>query len=370
MSLSLASGLYQAMMSSRAHRTSQPHQQLTEPTAQQLRSLVLDYLCHKCYTRTARAFARDSIVRHLDADGDELTRPESEGDTVGITDEDLKQVELRKEVQSHILRGRVDDATAVLNTHFPSVLSGSEVALSSKRETRPPPASSSEVIRGIIPFTIEPAHLFLDLRVLAFIEASRTAPLEGTRHHTSQSKLTAGPASEISPPRVSTPSNIRDPSAEADGDAHLNRLLQHVYELYDCAQALEDPKERAAYQDELSRVSTLLAYKVPEHSRLSKYFGQERRQAVADEINSAILYRTGFPSTSYLELAVRYNTAMWNYMSEQGYKVRPSASKAAGAQFPPWRRQSHISTALQAKSTPISETEVIPPFDLHEFLSS
>lgn len=168
-------------------------------------------------------------------------------------------------------------------------------------DTDPPQASQPKiqmikVIRGIIPFTIEPAHLFLDLRVLAFIEASRTAPLEGTRHHTSQSKLTAGPASEISPPRVSTPSNIRDPSAEADGDAHLNRLLQHVYELYDCAQALEDPKERAAYQDELSRVSTLLAYKVPEHSRLSKYFGQERRQAVADEINSAILCEMSRPS--------------------------------------------------------------------------
>ena len=33
---------------------------------------MLDYLCHSCYTNTARAFNRESTVRHLDADGDEI----------------------------------------------------------------------------------------------------------------------------------------------------------------------------------------------------------------------------------------------------------------------------------------------------------
>ena len=36
------------------------------------RALVLDYLCHSCYTKTASAFNKDSTVRPLDADGDEI----------------------------------------------------------------------------------------------------------------------------------------------------------------------------------------------------------------------------------------------------------------------------------------------------------
>ena len=67
------------------------------------RTLVLDYLCHSCYTRTARAFAQDSKVHHLDADGDEMvTRREGEKDDVGVSDEDLKQVEIRRGTQQAV----------------------------------------------------------------------------------------------------------------------------------------------------------------------------------------------------------------------------------------------------------------------------
>lgn len=61
---------------------------------------MLDYLCHSCYTRTARAFAQDSTVRHLDADGDEMVaRREDERDSTGVTEEDLKQVEIRRGIR-------------------------------------------------------------------------------------------------------------------------------------------------------------------------------------------------------------------------------------------------------------------------------
>ena len=32
---------------------------------------MLDYLVHNCYTNSARAFVRDSAMKHLDLDGDE-----------------------------------------------------------------------------------------------------------------------------------------------------------------------------------------------------------------------------------------------------------------------------------------------------------
>ena len=62
------------------------------------RALVLDYLCHNCYTRTAKAFAQDSTVRHLDADGDEISSgaKDFEGRFPGLSTKRLKQVELRE----------------------------------------------------------------------------------------------------------------------------------------------------------------------------------------------------------------------------------------------------------------------------------
>jgi hypothetical protein len=86
-----------------------------------------------------------------------------------------------------------------------------------------------------------------------------------------------------------------------DGDAHLARLLKHVHELYDCAQALHDPHKRAEYQHELSAVSGLLAYKVPEQSPMAKHLTQERREVVADEINSAILRVSLSPPITIIE---------------------------------------------------------------------
>jgi len=62
------------------------------------RALVLDYLCHNCHVETARAFARDSAVRHLDADGAEIIPPGKEMGVTSsdLTDEVLRLVELRQ----------------------------------------------------------------------------------------------------------------------------------------------------------------------------------------------------------------------------------------------------------------------------------
>lgn len=152
----------------------------------------------------------------------------------------------------------------------------------------------SKIVKTVLPFTVEPARLYLDLRILAFIEASRTKPLPYP--------LTEPVASDPGlTPRISQPNNLRDASGEMDGDAHLARLLKHVHELYDCVQALQDPHERAKIQLELSSVSGLLAYKVPEQSPMAKYLTQERREVVANEINSAILRVSLSPSVTIIE---------------------------------------------------------------------
>lgn len=201
------------------------------------------------------------------------------------------------DVQTSILSGCIDDAIDRLNADFPSTLpsSMSTCADTKSSTTTEEERPQSKFVKTVLPFTVEPAHLYLDLRILAFIEASRTRPLPPY-------PLTIPAASDPEPAtRISPPNNFRDPSGEADADAHLTRLLKHVREIYDCAQALQDPHERAEYQHELSAVSGLLAYKVPEQSPMAKYLTQARRETAADEINSAIL-RGSSSSISRIEI--------------------------------------------------------------------
>jgi hypothetical protein len=168
----------------------------------------------------------------------------------------------------HILSGRVDDAIEMLNDNFPSVLSGST--------SDPPKSSDSPNLRlqgidYIPPTSIDPAHLILNLRILSFIEACRTIPL-----------VHPAPANESpSPPTTST-----DPLRSAE---HKVALISKAHKLLALINVLPKPSDRAVFLKELTNVGGLLAYKVPETSPVSKYLSQERREAVADQINSAIL---------------------------------------------------------------------------------
>ena len=367
------------------------------------RAIILDYLVQRCYTRTARAFAADSTIRHLDADGDKLRRPCIEDDSPGITEDALHRADLRQgaysfltlcrfphrrdtthlDVQVSILSGRIDDAIDSLNTNFPSTLPSS---ISTHEDAGPSTPtgepSQSKVVKTVLPFTVEPALLHLDLRIQAFIEASRTKPLP----YPFTEPIASDP---VLTPRISPPNNFRDPSGEVDGDAHLARLLKHVHELYDCAQALQDPHERAEYQHELSAVSGLLVYKVPEQSPMAKYLTQERREVVADEINSAILRmsfsppvtrrivdvsdadRAGCPPISYLELYVRYNTVIWNYMNEHEFRVALSRRWPTGVILSPRPQPTIVSIPSGAKASMSKrdESEVNPSSLLQAFAS-
>lgn len=60
---------------------------------------MLDYLCHNSYASAASALIRDSTVKHLDADGDDLmeSAERADVDELGATLEDMLALsELRK----------------------------------------------------------------------------------------------------------------------------------------------------------------------------------------------------------------------------------------------------------------------------------
>jgi len=334
--------------------------QFSKPTPDHLRNLVLDYLCHNCYTDTARAFARESAVRHLDADGDEIMGLEKERDdsSADLTEEMLRLVELRQQIRIHILSGREDEARPLLKTQITLVLS--DPASYTSESLSPSPSIPGQV-KYIAPTSVDPTHVSLNLRILAFTEASRTIPLEYVPH-VQEGEESPSPT----PPAKSSKqqSLIYD---DTDSEAKQTELLHRAQKLYAVANSLPKPSDRATYLKELGNVGGLLAYKRPEDSPMAKYLTQERREAVANQINIAILYRTGRPAVSNLELYTRYTSSVWNEMHKIGMEPPPLASRPVPLPPTNWGRTKPPST----KGGPDKEiAEVIPPFDLRQFLDS
>ncbi|KAJ7097844.1 lish motif-containing protein, partial [Mycena belliarum] len=262
------------------------------------RTLVIDYLIHHGYNSTAQAFAEGSTIpTRLDADGDEIMQPADTVELPGalqVLGETALQVELRQTIRAHILAGRVTAAIELLEQHFPAVL------FSEVLPTAPKPHKSLAGTKFVASTTLNPTHLNLNLRILAFTEAFRTAPLD----------------------RIRTASAAQSTS-EDDDDQNTVELLSKAKKLQVLVSMLPNPNERATYAQELRNVAGLLAYPDPQTSPVAKYLSQERREAVANQINTAILYRTGFPAISQLELSTRYTSTLWSFLHDFHVKPRP-----------------------------------------------
>ena len=177
------------------------------------------------------------------------------------------------EIRTSILSGRVEDAITLLHEHFPSVLS-TTIGHSPELYTEARSVDRSQYI----PLTsVDPTHLSLNLRILSFIESCRTYPLPFEPPEKTS-------LSHSEPPKPLY--NIDDPD-----EVHNRKvsLLAKAQKLYATVTMLQKPSDREIYHEELQNVCGLLAYEIPEESFMSRYLSQERREAVAKQINSAIL---------------------------------------------------------------------------------
>lgn len=160
------------------------------------------------------------------------------------------------EIKLKLLAGNVSEAIGLLNAHFPTVLSSS---------------SSTPLY--------DPAHLILNLRIQCFIEQARTIPL--------LYPVPSSPPPLHSPAVTPTSASFppEDPSPE-----RKSLLLNEMLALHRLAHDLPSQRDRKIYIAELNHVGGLLAYPVPEKSKeLRRYLDMRRREAVAEQINDAIL---------------------------------------------------------------------------------
>ncbi|KAH9946112.1 uncharacterized protein BXZ73DRAFT_37778 [Epithele typhae] len=355
-------------------KASSSRARLLHPAPEELRDLVLDYLVHNCYTNAARAFVRDSSVKPIGSDGDEaMASPVKEipSAVLDSLEERLAMDEFRKGalpslvIRTNLLTGRIDEATALLNKHFPAVLA----------EPMDEDSDLSTASRfNYVPSTsVEPSHLALNLRIQAFIETARRIPLL---------YCPPGASTPLDPP----PLLLGPPGAD---DEHENseantQLLHRAQSLYSEANQLPDKNDRVMYLNELASVGGILAYSFPEESPLADYMSQERREGIADQIDGAILYRAKQPAVSQIELYTRYTSTVWGMLHEKETKVPSRSVWPPGAFLPP------SGTHSQAKVVPAKDTgsresaaapvkkqtaeketeEILPRFDLGLFVES
>ncbi|KAH9901391.1 CTLH/CRA C-terminal to lish motif domain-containing protein [Cubamyces lactineus] len=354
---------------------------LMNPSPQDLRDLVLDYLMHNCHTSAARAFMRECGVKRADSDGDATMaavpeRITSEEDLLAL-EERIAMGELRKEIRDHILTGRIDEATELLNKHFPSVLS-----VPMEEDDSEPPSSRRF---AYLPATsTDPVHLALNLRIQAFIEAARTVPLPYTPPG-SDTPLLCPPllldsTTKAKPGEGSEEDEDDDAEVTDEATEQANaQLLHRAQSLYSEVNGLTHPTDRAMYLAELGQVGGIIAYPVPERSPLEKYMAQSRREAVAAQIDSAILHRANRPTISRIELYARYTGAIWSMLHDMNVNVPPRNKWPANVSLPPSRAGESKPAAKEftsiedviaaTKKTNEKETEeVLPRFDLHLFI--
>ncbi len=76
------------------------------------------------------------------------------------------------------------------------------------------------------------------------------------------------------------------------------------------------------YLKELEQVTALLAYTDVEHSPVRRFLHKSRKVALAEQVNSAILLRSGRPSQPLVEVAVRQTTLLWIRWWARRYRCR------------------------------------------------
>ena len=255
----------------------------------------------------------------------------------------LRALNFSVDIRQNILTGRIDEATVLLNKHFPSVLAD-------PMEVDSGSTPSSGRLEYLPSTSVEPSHLAINLRIQAFIETARRIPLL---------YYPPGSSTALDPPPLlwGTP----DESA-CDGDEDAcehwedneanTQLLHRAQSLYSEANQLPDKNDRGMYLAELSSVGGILAYRFPEKSPLADYMSQERREGIANQIDSAILCsylpacdRLSLPLTSVLhrpcEAAsyLAYRTLCSSYKHRVGYAARkryqgaPTVRMAHGGGF-------------------------------------
>ncbi|GAA5894728.1 hypothetical protein JCM6882_006667 [Rhodosporidiobolus microsporus] len=463
-------------------RTS-PSNELRPYAQDEVRQLVLDYLCHSGYLDSAKAFARElseaddsasegkqdgetggtrangateGARRNGDAmEGVEATPPppgfgdeassaagvealkelarrerapsSGNGKTVAFTEEDgsleesdeacgslseedVRDVRLRRNIREAILSGRINHATELLKEHYPSVLLSSSsttpsaalppfLTPHSSSKTSPctphsffvtsPPSSAAyppssgtstpSTSPSYIPITgstfgswalsLSPEIISLNLQTQAFIEHMRAA------HASSAMSAPSTPTSSVHnghTPRhhasngddVGSDAGMSASTSSLTSSSLLNVAIAQSQALREKVLQLPPGKQREGWEKESIDVCGLLAYKDLSSCPVRGYLAQGRRETLAEMVNAAIMQQTNRTPLSLLALAARQTTALWTTLRDMHVQFPPKPTTSTKEK----ERKTARELATDDERLPAIK-QTYPTFDLRTFLN-
>ncbi len=257
-----------------------------------------------------------------------------------LTADELRAVRARKQIKDFIISGHIRQAMDMCNEYFPTVLNSTALNASKSSRTKSSSTNPCEKVLPANPTSMDPDHLLLNLQIQVFIEAIRSAsssqlapPASTTATPQlgpsgglpSLASTTPGIASSISraaspAPSTSSSNGSNTSATNAALNPALNSALAYAQSLYASAQKLPS-YWRSMYFKELEQVTALLAYTDVEHSPVRRFLHRSRKVALAEQVNSAILLRSGKPSQPLIEVAVRQTTLLWKHLQAEEVQV-------------------------------------------------
>ncbi|CUA74949.1 hypothetical protein RSOLAG22IIIB_01583 [Rhizoctonia solani] len=214
--------------------------------------------------------------------------------------------------------------------------------------------------------SVNPAHILFNLRVQQFVEAIRTVPLPPSSKERDEASLTesakveeVGGTKTISPDPVdhneySTSSSTKHPS-----EARQRRLFQLASGLYQSIKSLACPADREIYAKEVEQVCSLMLGPSPESSLAAPYLSMSRREAVADQVNSAMLWYVGEAPAPRLQIWAQTAKVIWDQIGATRPTIPRTDDIPAGVRM----YAKYVIRSIESEDQTHENTAI--PFDFH-----
>lgn len=172
---------------------------------------------------------------------------------------------------------------------------------------------------AISPSALHPTHpLASVLRSSGSRAGSRAGSPAPESVASSESTLSLTPSGHVAAGSGGRGANLSGPesaAARARNNVYDDALgfIQHVHA---SCHRLPDVRAKARYLKEIENVSVLLAYPDLKNSPAQGYLDHRRRIALAEQVNAAILLRTGHASQPLLESAARQTAFLFSQLAK------------------------------------------------------
>ncbi|GAW05007.1 SPRY-domain-containing protein [Lentinula edodes] len=252
---------------------------------QTLDKLVLSYLAHHGYIKTARAFKkqnREAVEESPaspsvddDIDMDDVPEPSTPSPSTSVLEADI---ESRTRIVNSVLSGNIDSALTETKEHYPGALEADEGLMLVKLRCR-----------RFVELVLESAELEKKMKAMATKEQASAPEMDGL-----EEGGMAGASSEI-------PS--RPPSARDQYEAALNSAIAYGQTLDKDFKSTRNPEIKQIF----TRAFAIFAVFDPLSAggTIAEVAGHDARVQLANDLNQAILRSQGRPTHPALEMMYR-----------------------------------------------------------------